>query len=283
MGPAAPEPVSAAGEAAGRVAGVLLGLAAGDRNGGPVELALRLAESLLERRAFDREDQLRRFLDWHAEGAFDTGPVTGGVLKLMAGGLPAGEAAGRVHRELDGQTAGCNPAHRVAPLAMAAFLPDQALPDLAREQALLTHLHPLAGDTAAALAVLCRALVRGVPWTGALARATAGRLAEVRAALGPGDGMPLSGGGFSPEVLRAAVHFVGAARGFAEALAAALRFAGPPNYCPVLAGALGGARWGAAAIAPSALAHCRDLTRLRQAAARLAADWAVPGDRDPCR
>jgi hypothetical protein len=47
---------------ADRCQGVLLGLAAGDRNGGPTELAVRLAESLADRRAFDRDDVLARYL-----------------------------------------------------------------------------------------------------------------------------------------------------------------------------------------------------------------------------
>jgi hypothetical protein len=44
---------------ADRCRGVLLGLAAGDRNGGPTEFAVCLAESLAERRAFDRDDMLQ--------------------------------------------------------------------------------------------------------------------------------------------------------------------------------------------------------------------------------
>lgn len=39
-----------------RCRGVLLGLAAGDRNGGPIQMAVRLAENLHERGAFDLAD-----------------------------------------------------------------------------------------------------------------------------------------------------------------------------------------------------------------------------------
>ncbi len=258
---------------ADRVAGVLLGLAAGDRNGGPIELALRLAESLADLGAFDAHDIFGRYLAWHAEGAFDTGPVTGRVLELAAGGLSADAAAWQVDRELAGRTAGCNAAHRVAPLAMAAFLPDSELEKLATVEACLTHRHPLAGDAAAAVAVLCRALIRGLPWPEALARAAEGRLPETAAALDPEARSPLSTGGFAPETLRAAVHFVAGGEGFAPALEASLHFAGPANYCPVLVGALGGARWGAGAIPPAALAHCRDLPRVERVAVRLASGW----------
>jgi ADP-ribosylglycohydrolase len=49
-----------------------------------------------------------------------------------------------------GLAAGCNPAHRTAPLAMATFLDDDVLADCALREAALTHAHPLAGDVAAA-------------------------------------------------------------------------------------------------------------------------------------
>ena len=69
-----------------RARGLLPGLAAGDLNGGPVRMAVRLAESLVARRQFDPDDILARYLDWWREGAFDTGPVAAEVLALVASG-----------------------------------------------------------------------------------------------------------------------------------------------------------------------------------------------------
>src|SRR3954471_12286030 len=110
-----------------RVRGVLVGLAAGDRNGGPIRMAVRLAESLIERQRFDPEDLLDRYLGWWREGAFDTGPTTAEVLSLIDAGVPNFEAVQRVHEASGGLTAGCNPAHRCPPLSMAASLPDDEL------------------------------------------------------------------------------------------------------------------------------------------------------------
>ena len=256
-----------------RALGVLLGLAAGDRNGGPIEMAVRLAESLAERRAFDPRDVLQRYLAWHRAGSFDTGPVTGMVLALIDGGVDSEEAVRRIDQGLDGQTAGCNPAHRVAPLAMAAFLPGGALADAARAEALLTHHHPVAGDTAAAVVVLCRGLIRGSIWEDALARAADGCLPEVAGALDPKQVRVPSPRGFAPEALGAAVHFVCQADSLDQALEAGFRFAGPANYCPVLVGAIGGARWGRSAVEARLLEHCRDLRRLERVAEELAGDW----------
>ena len=111
-----------------RCRGVLLGLAAGDRNGGPIRMAVRLAESLLELGRFDPADTVGRYLRWWREGAFDTGPVSGRALEVMAAGLSPSEASAQVHREFGGKTAGCNPALRSSPLAMLASLADDDLP-----------------------------------------------------------------------------------------------------------------------------------------------------------
>ena len=138
---------------------------------------------------------------------------------------------------------------------------------------MFTHHDPLAGDVAAAVAVLCRALIRGVPWDAAVPGAAAGRLDPTVRALDPANSAPLSPGGFAPYALRAAVHFVGQHRSFSDALTASLSFAGPANYCPVLVGAIGSARWGAAAITPQCLAHCDILMRVQMAAESLANDW----------
>ena len=44
------------------------GRSAGDRNGGPIRMAVRLAESLLELGRFDPQDIVGRYLRWWREG-----------------------------------------------------------------------------------------------------------------------------------------------------------------------------------------------------------------------
>jgi ADP-ribosylglycohydrolase len=260
--------------AADRCRGVLIGLAAGDRNGGPIRMAVRLPESLLEFGRLDTSDIVARYLRWWREGAFDTGPVSGRALELMATGSSASEASAQAHRELNGKTAGCNPAHRSSPLAMLASLADDDLPGCAITEARLTHHDPLAGDVAAAVAVLCRSLIRGAAWAIALQRSAEERRAETSDALlsireGPG-----SRGGFAPVVLQAAVYFVGSSPSFSEAIERSLAFAGRANYCPVFVGAIGGARWGSSAIPATSLTHVDIFQRVEMAAHGLAAGWA---------
>lgn len=261
-----------------RVVGLLIGLAAGDKIGGPVRMALRVAESLRACGGLDVSDLGRRYLDWWREGAFDTGPTVAMVLRLVESGVPFEQAVIRVDDSAAGMTAGCNPAHRSAPLAMCASIEDSALDRAAKAEARLTHKHPLAGDVASAVVCLCRALIRGVPWSAALGVAAEGRRPETRRALGIPAFEGLSRSGFAPDVLGAAIHFVDSSASFATALARSIDFAGAANYCPVLVGSIGGARWGRAEIDETSLHHHGDLVpRLHAAALALASGWEDVG------
>src|ERR1700722_7071659 len=93
-----------------RCQGVLIGLAAGDKIGGPIRKAVRLAESLLDCNGFNSNNILNRYLDWWHEGEFDTGPVSDRAFALLAAGMSVHEATAEVHGEYGGKAAGCNPA-----------------------------------------------------------------------------------------------------------------------------------------------------------------------------
>ena len=253
--------------------GVLLGLAAGDRNGGPIRMAVRLAESLVGRGNLDVDDIAARYLNWWHNGAFDTGTVAARVFRLVDSGLSFEAAARQLHTETGGQTAGCNPAHRSAPLAMMPDLKPQQLAVYAELEATLTHHHPLAGDVAGAVVVICSELVRGAAWEDAVGSACVGRHQETITALTHQNPDVLKRGGFGPDVLAAAVHFVGNGETFKAALDAALEFAGPANFSPVLVGSMGGARWGARSVSDRMLDHCDILPRVRSAAVTLASRW----------
>ena len=257
-----------------RVSGVLIGLVAGDRNGGPTQMAIRLAESLQALDKFDIEDVGRRYLSWWREGAFDTGPTTARVFELVNSGASFQEGSARVHEESGGFTAGCNPAHRSAPLSMLAARSDDTLHQAAMAEASLTHGHPLAGDVAAAVVRLCRILIRGVEWRAARNEACAGRLAETQAVLlGLTPETPKSGG-FAPDVLAAAIYFLDGSESFRYALQNATEFAGPANYCPVLVGTIGGARWGRARISDDLVRRATPfLRRVRRVTDSLATGW----------
>jgi len=229
---------------------VLLGLAAGDRIGGPLQMALCVAESLAERRGFDSDDILARYLDWWRTEGFDTGPTAGEVFACIERGMTPAEASRHVDCLARGMTAGCNPAHRNVALALTPYISDDELAEAAMIEARITHIHPLAGDVAAAAVRLCRALLHGASSQDALDFAAAGRLSETRDALALRDFGKVNRGGYAPDVLRAAAFFVDSSQDLAEALERAIVFAGVSNYCPVLVGSIGGARWWGESLAP---------------------------------
>ncbi|CAD7930373.1 unnamed protein product [Amoebophrya sp. A25] len=73
----------------------------------------------------------------------------------------------------------------------------------------------------------------------------------------------LNRGGLCVDALRSALHFVALGSTFDHALQESITFAGPDNYCPVLVGAIAGARWGACKISEKHLEHCREGVRER--------------------
>lgn len=252
-----------------RITGALIGLAAGDRIGGPVRMALQLAKSLVTRQSFDPEDVLLRYLMWWRKEGFDTGAVAASVFTMVAQGVPYQEAVLRVHDRSGGMTAGCNPVHRSVPLAMAGFLTDTVLPDTAQEEAALTHHDPLAGQAAGWSVKLCRELMNGADWT-----ATIKNMPYEIHKIPEDAETRLKSGGFAPDVLYAAVYFVNQQVDFAAALNASIEFAGAANFCPVLTGALAGARWGRDRIPDSALKHCSSiLPDVEATAATLVRTW----------
>ncbi|NBW90764.1 MAG: hypothetical protein EBR51_12860, partial [Gammaproteobacteria bacterium] len=99
----------------------------------------------------------------------------GQLLDLLAEGRSPAQAVARADSEAGGMTAGCNPMHRAAPLAIALVVPDDGIEDAARRDAAITHAHALAGAAAAAAATLLRLLVRGTAWDDAATRAADGR------------------------------------------------------------------------------------------------------------
>ena len=225
-----------------RIRGCLYGLAAGERNGGPVRMALRLGQSLAACSGFDAEDIFSRYRNWWQDGAIDTGNVFAMVMTRMDyDGMTRREAVSWVDNKLKGRTAGVNPAHRIAPLACCLSVRDGELASMAREEAQLSHAGPIAADASAFVAVLLRALIRGEDWQRALALAEQQIQHPQTRLTRQAPLLPLDENGFAPIILANALHFVEQADSFEAALTASIRHAGGANYSPVLVGAIAGA------------------------------------------
>ena len=258
---------------ANRIKGCLLGLAAGDRIGGPIQMALTLAESLVSCQGFDLEDIGERYLAWWRESGFDTGPTSARVFRLVAGGKTYPEAAEIIDHQLEGMTAGCNPLHRCPPLALSPQIPDEDLLPASQQEAQLTHYHPSAGEGSGLVTSLIRSLIKGRPWEESLLKA-AREQPDWILSIAFSKIPPTSQGGYTPDVLKAALYFLQTAEDFPEALERSLEFAGPANYSPVLVGALAGARWGEEGICQEIPDHNqRHLPTIEQLSEKLSRGW----------
>jgi ADP-ribosylglycohydrolase len=164
------------------------------------------------------------------------------VFQLVSKGISFTKASEQVDYELAGRTAGCNPAHRATPLAMLD-VSDKELIDISIQEAKLTHWHPLAADVSVATVLLCRKLWQGEDWHAAVANTRKGRLIETQRALEAHKMNELNGNGYAPNVLAAAMFFLSNSKSITEAIERSIDFAGPANYCPVLVGTIGAAKW----------------------------------------
>ena len=210
------------------------GITGGDRLGGPAALAEIVHESLSACRCLDVDDLASRYLRWWRGGAFDTGPTFSLVFQRINAGVSIENASRETDRLLDGQTAGCGPAQRIAPLAACLTIPTTKIAASARAEARITHRHPHAGDAAAVVALLCRHLIEGCSWKSAKKKVNE-KEPEAWLAIHAAN---ISTGGYALDVVRTAIHFLDGN----EPLTKALEFAGDQNYCPVVVGAIEGAK-----------------------------------------
>mmetsp|Transcript_153562 Transcript_153562/g.490978 ORF Transcript_153562/g.490978 Transcript_153562/m.490978 type:complete len:182 (-) Transcript_153562:202-747(-) len=172
------------------------------------------------------------------------------------------------------------------------------------EESGLTHHHDLARACCTVFVVLCRDLVLGHSWDVCLHHASelpclqAEELVAVvnvlrtsqtllpptrRAAIFEARSK-LRDGGFCVDALGAALHFAVLAESFEEAIAAAKKFAGADNYCPVLVGALLGARFGAEEVVANkkSRSHSEDkyaalMDQVQTVSKELARSWSWSG------
>ena len=96
---------------------ILNGINLGDQIGGPFDLASVLIDCIKKNNKFNKEDLFKKYLNWWKNGAFDTGPTFASVFTKIENGMEYDEAVLATHKQFDGNTAGCGPAHRASPFA----------------------------------------------------------------------------------------------------------------------------------------------------------------------
>ena len=207
-----------------RFHGCLVGLAVGDALGGPLEfmsvgeivaqyggpvremvgggwlnlrpgeytddtqMTLCIAESIVERGAFDVADVARRFVTWYDSQPKDIGNITRLALAELKKGTPWQEAGRVAHQQTGGRSAGNGSLMRCAPVALYRWQDDQQLIADSVDSSRVTHWDDLAGYSAAALNLAIAELLHGrrrsavgaaIVALNGLAPAVTGRLAGV--------------------------------------------------------------------------------------------------------
>ncbi len=236
-------------------------------------MATLLGESLIENSTFDSNDVGKKYFDWWKTDGLDAGLVNDKIFSLVSDGVPLHVAVNKVDRELGGMTAGCNPVHRNSPIAMSACFQDDEIPRIAERESLLTHKHHFAGLVSAISLQLIRSLIRGTDWSEAILKLENISSAPISDALNDARNGKIYSSGYSLHVLGAAIYFVNSGTNFDEMLEKAIDFSGDENYCAVLAGSLGGARWGASSISNLWFAGLKDIDKVNLVASNLANEW----------
>jgi ADP-ribosylglycohydrolase/protein-tyrosine phosphatase len=217
---------------------------------------------------FDLEDQGRRILAWHedgaytpdGDGAFDIGAATLAAVDALRAGIPA-EQAGSV---LPGAL-GNGSLMRILPVALVGRGEgDATLVRWASAASGVTHGEPLARAACALYVLLARRLLEQPEQPeAALADATTSLRAHatgtaLEGALDEVLAFPRrTGGGYVADSLWSAWEAASTAGSYAEAVERAVRFGNDTDTTASIAGGLAGIRWGIDGIPPAWLARMR--------------------------
>jgi poly(ADP-ribose) glycohydrolase ARH3 len=229
------------------------------------QMAIALAESLLDRGELDTAALGRAFADDH-DPRRGYGAGTTEVLRLIRAGAHPHEAASTLFGGRGSQGNGA--AMRIAPVAVRYAGDEAALAEAAAASARVTHAHPLAVDAAVAQAAAVAAALRDEsPLDAALAAARTSELKDrlagaaqlVRDLPGPSEvAARLGNSSRCYESVPAALYAAAAHESVAEAITFAIRCGGDTDTIGAMAGAVAGARSGASAIPPDWLDALED-------------------------
>jgi ADP-ribosyl-[dinitrogen reductase] hydrolase len=217
-----------------------------------------LAESLVSRGAFDADDFVARMLAWLDTNPKDVGTITRMALGNWSRGLRGRDAGHAAHISLGGKSAGNGTLMRCAPLALRYRANEPALVAAARAEAETTHFDAEAWTSDVALCLVLVALLEGGEPRAAVEGAIE-RLAHIpdaspavadtlRAALGRRGDEGLGTSGYVLHTLEGAAWLLVASPSFEAMLVRGVNLGGDADTLGAVAGALGGAHWGASAI-----------------------------------
>jgi ADP-ribosyl-[dinitrogen reductase] hydrolase len=272
-----------------RATSVLLGLACGDALGRPVEgwsaeritaeygtltrmhgdgvhgrpagtvtddtaLARCIAQSLVDREAFDPDAIAARFVDWLQGDPIGIGGMTRRVLRRIEQGEPWEEASQHVwEASPEGRNAGNGSVMRCAPLAIA--YDDRAvLQRVSRTSSRITHTDPRCTHGCAVLNLTIMGLLDGTeqPLAAALEALPSDAPTKLTDALTPVpdtiDAASLEPTGYVVHTLQTALYHGLTAESLEQAIVTAIAMGGDTDTIAAITGAIAGARFGSAGL-----------------------------------
>lgn len=211
---------------------ILEGIKKGDQIGGPYELSKILTSSLEANNGFNKDDLINRYYKWWQEGAFDTGPTYANVFNKVLQGYNQEDAVFKTHQDFDENTAGCGPAHRCTPLAGFMKVQTNALIEIARQEAKITHFHEDAGYGSAIVVLMCRLLLEGKSIEAACKEIS--EIDDLKQSWKKLENAKLSPDGYVYNVIYSALYFIKNKKTLKESI----QFSGKANYSSIIFSAL---------------------------------------------
>ncbi len=179
-----------------RYRGALLGLAAGEALGAPLEfmsanqiqirhgmvdamvgggwldlrrgewtddtaMALALATSLVEKKGLDPADAAARYLELYRKGAKGLANTVRSALAEIDGGTPVADASRKIAEEAAGETDSSSALGRTAPIGLWYHADRRALVRASLDEARITHHDPRVGGAAAAINLILAEFLTG--------------------------------------------------------------------------------------------------------------------------
>eukprot|EP01095_Lingulamoeba_sp_RSL-Kostka_P017703 TRINITY_DN9385_c0_g1_i1.p1 TRINITY_DN9385_c0_g1~~TRINITY_DN9385_c0_g1_i1.p1 ORF type:complete len:296 (-),score=93.99 TRINITY_DN9385_c0_g1_i1:1361-2248(-) len=253
-----------------RIQGCFFGLMAGDKNGGPQRLALRVARSLKENNnMLEIDDVVQKYAHWFVGPPFDTSTAfdTGNCFinvfsnlvdnreysKMKNPKLDIIFSANKIAKKYNMRSAGIGAAHRSVAIGCTNYDydPDKLISDV-REECEITHPNNLSILASITVNLIINKIISGEDFEESVNQ-TKQKLQEledfpnddivtITNSLEPGAVFDATG--YAPRVLAAAFSFLRDSNNFDDCMADSLAFAGSPNYCPVICGSIAGAIYG---------------------------------------
>lgn len=240
------------------------------------EMALCIAESLVECGEFNPADIADRFVAWYESGPFDIGIMTRQALRRIQQGESWDEAGQRVwENSPEGSNAGNGSVMRCAPLAVAYADTSAKLARVSRDSSRITHADPRCTAGCAILNLTIAALLRdesdalGTAIESVEHDAPDELLNALRPLVQGDEPAPLPTSGYVVHTLQTALYDGLTADTAEEAIVTAVNRGGDTDTLGAVAGAVAGARFGVDALPERWLTTIDERRRLTEFASQL--------------